>query len=45
MNTRKKIYEEPIVELVKIQVEKGFAVSNPLSTDQLPDLLPGGNWN
>ena len=29
-------YEAPQVEIVEVEVEKGFAVSNPPATDGLP---------
>ena len=36
----KKTYESPQVEILEVEIEKGFAVSNPL-----PGLEDGGKWD
>ena len=35
-------YEEPMVEIIAVEVEKGFAASG-LEGGQIPDLEPGGS--
>ena len=34
-------YESPLVEIVEMEVEKGFAGSEPVEVSPLPDWLPG----
>ena len=44
MKTERMTYESPVVEIVSMEVEKGFATSNPVGTETLPDLIPGDQW-
>ena len=37
-------YEAPLVEVVNTVVEKGFASSEALNTNGIPEWQPGNEW-
>ena len=37
-------YESPEVEVVAVEVEAGFAVSDVIQTGQVQDWIDGGMW-
>ncbi|MBR5857006.1 MAG: hypothetical protein IKY70_07020 [Bacteroidales bacterium] len=44
--TEKKLYESPIVEIVEIAVEKGFATSgDQQEPSPWEDMINGGNYS
>ena len=44
MRNKTLIYEEPVVELIQVNVENGFAVSGETTNGQIDGWAPGEDW-
>ena len=45
MRNKFENYEEPLVEVLHVEVEQGFTVSAPMTLPGLPELNEGGELN